>query len=197
MYGINPMRLWLFNLFAAISLLLAVATLVQWCRSLSGTDFARWHHYTAYPDCDVIHQWTLMSADGGLSLTHFVDRYQTGMGATYRGSMRRFIDPNPEYPFFGSGRSVSRQQAGLLHRAGFQVGSEMIWGAGSMTRGMVMPHWFAAILFLFLPAVWLRCHLHYRRRVSQGLCLICGYDLRATPDRCPECGTVIDRAAIG
>ena len=53
---------------------------------------------------------------------------------------------------------------------------------------IVAPHWFVVLAFTALPAY--RLARRMRRRPQPGHCPTCGYDLRATPDRCPECGTI-------
>jgi hypothetical protein len=45
-------------------------------------------------------------------------------------------------------------------------------------------------VFLFLPVLRLLWPEFGPKRSRRGHCRKCGYDLRATPDRCPECGTI-------
>jgi hypothetical protein len=51
-----------------------------------------------------------------------------------------------------------------------------------------VPLWAPVLTASVLPAIWLLLRMAGRMRAAAGLCPACGYDLRATPDRCPECG---------
>jgi hypothetical protein len=50
-----------------------------------------------------------------------------------------------------------------------------------------IPWWILIATTAVLPIIWLKRRCAPR---IPGLCPACGYDLRATPERCPECGTV-------
>jgi hypothetical protein len=54
-----------------------------------------------------------------------------------------------------------------------------------------IPYWFPVVVTALPIGAWLAMKCRKRlRRHRRGLCASCGYDLRATPERCPECGAV-------
>jgi hypothetical protein len=56
---------------------------------------------------------------------------------------------------------------------------------------LTIPFWLLIAVFLIAPGLFLVRYLKSRmRRARQacGLCVHCGYDLRATKELCPECG---------
>jgi hypothetical protein len=76
----------------------------------------------------------------------------------------------------------------------------LVWRAGPTNRNRDrsfvirlatrVPLGVPATLLGILPATWSVRRLRTRGRRPRGSCVRCGYDLRATPDRCPECGTI-------
>jgi hypothetical protein len=53
---------------------------------------------------------------------------------------------------------------------------------------VVVPYWLLIVLALFIAWLFGRPNWIARRRVRDGLCPRCGYNVTATPWRCPECG---------
>lgn len=62
------------------------------------------------------------------------------------------------------------------------------WKRGARSRVIGVPSALVLPLLALFPVRHFRRCAVVRRRARSGLCLECGYDLRSTPQRCPECG---------
>jgi hypothetical protein len=88
-------------------------------------------------------------------------------------------------------------------RLGFNVRRASRSSPGGKTQRLSdwtvrVPHWAPVVVTATPALVWLRVVARgiRRRWWKRGRCGNCGYDLRASADRCPECGTTIPAPAL-
>jgi len=158
------------------SLVLCLANTLLWARSYRRADYLRWEQLPP-PGEERLFIY-LASGSGGAWV---------GIG---------FYSPRWKSPVEGERwyRATS-QQMPIRYAGGADPTS---WGFGYESQrtpdwryvAIIFPIWLATALFAALPLGRLALWIRRLRRVREGCCATCGYDLRATPERCPECGSV-------
>jgi hypothetical protein len=170
----------LFTLFSLVSLLLFVVICVLWAGTRS--ERLRLSHNVAHCTYDTYEQR--------------IEKVAINRGRfefSFLSDTSKLVDPGPP-PEDDIDWRVTRWHGDpwpvdtLPRRLGFGL----VYGRnqGFVVVVIWIPTWFACLVTAVMPARWSHRRIRSARSTATGCCPSCGYDLRATPDRCPECGTM-------
>jgi hypothetical protein len=191
----------LLNFLMVLALLLCVAVVSLWIRSHWVSDdvaFIENKIERPHDHGELSREFNFQSGAGvvKLSVSEIENRHRpddvmpTRPRRQFGHSTRRPASPPP----------LESSTLGRRWRWGYVgAGDEAFRGSQVSTdeRYVVLPYWLVlcalspSLCFSFLS--WNRG----KRRKRLGLCRHCGYDLRATPGRCPECGTPASVSVTG
>jgi hypothetical protein len=167
----------LFSLGSAVSLLLCIVTVVLWVRTS--------RHYE---------MWCAGSADSAFA-TAVSGRGEIWVGINTFHHSRR--EGRAAVRRWQLQRMQATEEARNMEANGYKP--PPIWISSNFKArvavrpdfgiNLIVPHWFLIPLLLAGSLICWRASRY--RQVPHRFCRRCGYDLRATPDRCPECGTPV------
>jgi hypothetical protein len=173
------------NLLTVLSLLLFIAAASEWVRScyhVEDFESARYHNKTS--GWSAYDRRSILPLNGELVYVHslmlrdprFNDGFSTGLLHRQGNKVNTSYYSHVVYPDGGaagfSWRSIHEKNAVTNY----------------MATGFRFPLWALALLTAVLPVHFLIKVTQKAKRRSAGHCAHCGYDLLASPNRCPECG---------
>ena len=183
----------LLNLLTALSLLLCAAVCALWIRTYLTRDWLSRTNLRHGEPFYSVSQWAVQTSMGRISVHYARLRLATRGPAVYFDNPR---PPGVSWVYQRSAPVDARPPYGVANTFIFRLGfyTKGASTAGSFDPGdrmkgrtLMFPLWLLAAAFGVLPAARL-CLYARRRGRPRDLCPSCGYDLRATPGRCPECG---------
>ena len=197
----------LFTLAAAVSLLMCAAVCVMWARSNGAWGDAGPSGGAGRPTPDAV-GWTTVRS-GQTQLSHgFTGVISFDGGVWIEDTRETYLNPATIARLRVAPRGGSRfgyrddlyprfalfPVAGMVRPLpGFRHATEVVRQPDlrGAHRGTRIPYWALAVATALLPLAWnrrLRRDRRRARRLGRNRCPACDYDLRASPERCPECG---------
>jgi hypothetical protein len=172
------MRRRLSTALAAISLVLIVPILLLWTRS--------------YRQWDIL--GFLQTTSSGQMQFNALDSVK---GRVIIGSVRNAPRNLPHWTQDGrllhtrDASTITFYETTRMQRIGFDFKRSTSRRTGAGQWHLTIPWWFITLLNTTVSILALTYGVRRKKQRGPGACPACGYDLRATPDRCPECGTAV------
>jgi hypothetical protein len=188
---IQPMkraRRWSFNGLALISLVFCIALILLWARGFWVQDYVSWLKINGRQSEHI----EATNAQGRLQLqVAYLEMSPLVEPKDKNGTSIDWWDL-PSYPNLAlTTYHYTIKPSIAIGFWGFQFvrADSRDWEASQLRDySITLPMPFILLCTGVCPAIW--AWKSFRRTEKPGYCSKCGYDLRATPNLCPECGTV-------
>ena len=175
---------WLINLCFAVLLVFCIAFAILWARSYGVSDRLSW--------TGARQTWWGWSARGYIVLG-FSNDYSSDNASEVRGLHTNQDAPIPPFNglIFLDVETTEKITSWKASEFEFYQIHDVI--SGNRTAQIIAPFWSICVSLIVLPLAWAVRLIRAKRRnrLRMGFCPSCGYDLRATPTRCPECGLLL------